>query len=129
MLPENGRYGEDAYQASGMATAGAAATALAVHVKKIVTATSVETLDEAFAQARLQEVTHIFHPTILHWEERATEWSGITDKITLKFAVYDTQTEELLSSTVARASRKRGTFGGDHPKDLLTIDRKSTRLK
>jgi hypothetical protein len=121
MLPENGRYGIDTYQASGTATARAAAAALAHHVQEIVTATSVETLEVAFGQARSESVTHVFHATILHWEDRATEWSGITDKITVKFAVYDAQTEALLASTVASASSKWGTLGGDHPQDLLPV--------
>ena len=56
---------------------------------------------------------------ILHWEDRATQWSGKTDKITIKYSVYDTATGQVLASSVMSASSKWATFGGDHPQDLL----------
>jgi hypothetical protein len=119
-LPADGRYGAIVYPGSGAATAQAAANALSIHVEKtVIGTTSGEQLDAALIQARQNALTHVFMTTILNWEDRATEWSGISDKITLKFAVYETQSGKLVSSTVTSASSKWGTLGGDHPQDLL----------
>lgn len=65
------------------------------------------------------DLTYVRQPVILNWEDRATEWSGIPDKITLKLAVYEVQSGKLITSTVTSASSKWATFGGDHPQDLL----------
>jgi hypothetical protein len=65
----------------------------------------------------------IFHiyaiPEILQWEDRATEWSGIPDKIEIKLSVYESGTEEELASIIMSGKSKWFTFGGDHPQDLL----------
>ena len=58
-------------------------------------------------------------PQILHWEDRATEWSGISDKVEVRLSVYDAATRELIASQVIAGSSSFWTFGGDHPQDLL----------
>ena len=58
-------------------------------------------------------------PEILHWKDRATEWSGIPDKIEVKLSVYESNSEKELASTVLSGKSKWATFGGDHPQDLL----------
>jgi hypothetical protein len=120
VLPEDGRYGATVYPGSGATTAQAVTAALLVHVDKAVVGTTAgEDLDAALAQAKQRALTHVFVTTILNWEDRATEWSGIPDKLTLKFAVYEAPSGKLVSSTVTSASSKWGTMGGDHPQDLL----------
>ena len=120
VLPTDGRYEETVYNGSGDATARAASTALFSHVSKVVTGqTAGEDLTSALAKASEMGLTHIANITILHWEDRATEWSGIPDKITLRLAVHEVPSGKLISSTVTSASSKWGTFGGDHPQDLL----------
>jgi len=56
---------------------------------------------------------------ILHWEDRATEWSGLPDRIEIKISVYDTHSGAELASSILSARSKWATFGGDHPQDLL----------
>ncbi len=120
VLPTNGQYGETVYENSGREAAQAVSAALQAHVDKVVTgATPGQELEAALGEAKQRGLTHVFRTTILNWEDRATEWSGIPDKITLKMAVYEVETGRVLSSTVSSASSKWGTFGGDHPQDLL----------
>lgn len=119
MLPANGRYDAETYVNSGRQTAQAVTTALASHVNSIKQAETVEDLNTAMERARAANITYVFETVILHWEDRATEWSGIPDKITIKYAVHDVASGKLLSSSVSRASSKWGTLGGDHPQDLL----------
>jgi hypothetical protein len=58
-------------------------------------------------------------PEILHWEDRATEWSGIKDKLEIKLTVYEAARPAPVASTVLSGKSKFMTFGGDHPQDLL----------
>lgn len=58
-------------------------------------------------------------PEILHWEDRATEWSGIPDKIQVKISIYEGKTWKEVASTIISGKSKWATFGGDHPQDLL----------
>lgn len=119
-LPADGQYGGTTYPDSGAATAQVISATLQLHVDKAVVGTMpAEDLAAAMKQAQQRGLSHVFLATILNWEERATEWSGIPDKITLKLGVYDAQTGKAVSTTVTSASSKWGTFGGDHPQDLL----------
>jgi Domain of unknown function (DUF4823) len=119
LLPADGQYGSKTYPNSGLATAHAIAQALASHADKVVEASSVEDLATALTNAKQGKIRYVFETTILGWEDRATEWSGLPDKVSLKFSVYDTGTGRSLAATVVNASSKWATFGGDHPQDLL----------
>ncbi|ELW8199044.1 DUF4823 domain-containing protein, partial [Yersinia enterocolitica] len=55
----------------------------------------------------------------LHWEDRATEWSGKPDIIAIKITVYNAASDNIISSTIINGKSKWATFGGDHPQDLL----------
>lgn len=57
-------------------------------------------------------------PEILHWEDRATEWSGIPDKVEIKISVFDKRQTELASTLISGKS-KWVSPGGDHLQDLL----------
>ena len=66
-----------------------------------------------------ERLEYYVEPDILHWDDRATEWSGKPDKIEIKISVYSARLGTELASSVQSASRKWATFGGDHPQDLL----------
>ena len=120
ILPADGSFEEQTYEQSGTYVAEAIRVALLKHVRKAVIGSARGgNLSSAMDHAKQAGLAYVFQPTILHWEDRATEWSGITDKITLKYQVIDVRSGSELSSTTARASSKWGTFGGDHPQDLL----------
>lgn len=38
-------------------------------------------------------------PIILHWEDRATEWSGKSDKVEIQIITYDTKTKSEIGNT------------------------------
>ena len=62
---------------------------------------------------------YLFVSKILHWEDRATEWSLLSDKITVNYVIYDTHSGEKIASTTASATSGLATFGGDHPQDFV----------
>lgn len=121
VVPKDARYANEFYPGSGEMAALACVGALSRHVGKVEQGQGPEDLTQALATAKQRGLTNVLEPTILHWEDRATEWSGIPDKITLKYAVYDVATGASVASAVLSASSKWATLGGDHPQDLLPL--------
>lgn len=114
--PENGHYGNDTYKASGEMTASATRAAFARHSNSITVSPSCSNVD---CLKNHQSFGYYVVPEILHWEERATEWSGLPDRIEIKLTIYDGETFETVASTIFSGKSKWATFGGDHPQDLL----------
>ncbi len=118
-IPDNGRFGSRVYSGSGDMTAQAIVAALSGHVRTVRTASSPASIEETLAAARIVSASYIVQPTILHWEDRATEWSGIRDRMTIRLQLIRTSDGEVLNSTIISGKSRWATFGGDHPQDLL----------
>jgi hypothetical protein len=119
MKAVDGSYGTIPYPGSGISLSNATRNAVLLHLKQVKKATHVEGINEALSHAEEMGFTYVFEPTILHWEDRATEWSGKLDRIKIRLAVWNVKSGEVISFTVLSASSKWATFGGDHPQDLL----------
>jgi hypothetical protein len=118
-VPEDGIYGADTYRGSGQSTAQIIYSAFAKHTRSAQVGRSVQGFDQALAAARTSGQKYLVYPTILHWEDRATEWSAIPDKVEVKVELVDSATGTALVSGVIRGKSGLATFGGDHPQDLL----------
>lgn len=119
-MPADGIYEDIIYVRSGEMTANAIYSELLMHVDQVeIGIVPGQEVDEALEEAFLLGATHLFHASIIHWEDRATEWSRQTDKLTLRLVVYEVASGQEISSTVARASTEWGSLGGDHPQELL----------
>lgn len=114
--PADGRYETKPYPASGVMTAAAVKAAFSHYSNRV---TVVESCRELSCLEQHSSSGYYVVPEILHWEDRATEWSGIPDKIEVKLTIYDTTGTEPLESTILSGKSKWATFGGDHPQDLL----------
>jgi hypothetical protein len=115
--PANGSYEAKEYVASGQQTAAAVRSAFAKHVVEVTTVPGCAVL--SCLTDRQLSFGYFVVPEILHWEDRATEWSGIKDKLEVKLTVHDAKSGRVLASTVISGKSKWMTFGGDHPQDLL----------
>ncbi|MEQ8390525.1 MAG: DUF4823 domain-containing protein [Thalassospira sp.] len=124
MLPEDGTFGHINYANSGQMLATEVYKQLAPYSGEIVKATSVETRDEAFAAAQDQDLEFLIAPQILHWEDRATEWSSRPDRITILYQAFNVTDKTMLANSTISASSKWATFGGDHPVHLLPVPTK-----
>jgi hypothetical protein len=116
--PANGSYGNIQYPSSGRMTALSIRAAFARFTNST---TIVPDCRELICLQKTRSETYDYYavPEILHWEDRATEWSGIPDKIAVKLSIYDGQSSKELASTIVSGKSKWATFGGDHPEDLL----------
>lgn len=118
-VPENGRYGHTVYGSSGVMAAQIVAAAFGRHMRRIEQASSPQSTEQSLDSARKAGATYLVEPSILHWEDRATEWSGIRDKVELRISVLDAASGTVLETAVVSGSSGWATLGGDHPQDLL----------
>lgn len=116
--PANGSYGGKEYSGSGRSTATAVRAAFAKFARETSVIVECEAVTCLIEKAGAT-ADYLVVPEILRWEDRATEWSGIKDKLEVKLSIYDARSgKELAASSLAGKSRW-ATFGGDHPQDLL----------
>lgn len=120
VIPNDGVYGADAYQGSGQNTAQIIYSAFAKRTHLVTMGSSVQNFNQAQEIARNKRQKFLVYPTILHWEDRATEWSGISDKVEVKIEVVDIVTGSNIASVVVKGDSGLATLGGDHPQDLLS---------
>ncbi|MEQ3696569.1 MAG: DUF4823 domain-containing protein [Pseudomonadales bacterium] len=118
VLPSEGSFEGQIYQGSAGMTVNAITTAFSRYANRVDSISScrgegcIEVVDK-------QRFGYLIVPRILHWEDRATEWSGKPDKIEIQITVYDLATGEQITSGSFSGSSKWASLGGDHPQDLL----------
>jgi len=116
--PENGWYDDTEYRNSGKMTANAVSRAFSKNASKITITT--ECKDKSCLESiDTNAYGYFVQPIILHWEDRATEWSGKPDQIEIQIITYDSKTQREIGNTTYSGKSKWLTFGGDHPQDLL----------
>jgi hypothetical protein len=118
-LPEDGVYGTDIYDGSGQNTAQIIFSAFAKHTHSVKISPSKQNFEEALEATRKAGNKYLVYPIILHWEDRATEWSGISDKVEVKVEVIDATSGDIVTSGIVKGESGLATMGGDHPQDLL----------
>ena len=118
-LPEDGHFEKIPYPGSGRKTALAVSEAFSRHLKKVEVAPEVSSYDRSLEKAKNGSFDYLVIPTILHWEDRATEWSGRPDRIQIELRTVDVSTTDTLAVESIKGTSKWLTFGGDVPEDLL----------
>ncbi|MBY8975515.1 DUF4823 domain-containing protein [Rhodobacteraceae bacterium NNCM2] len=116
--PPNGSYGGDEYLASGEMTSNAVRSAFLRHIQRAEVLQDCSSI-ECDQVSSLDPDAYFAEPQILHWEDRATEWSGISDRVEIKLSIYNLDTKEQISAAMISGKSKWATMGGDHPQDLL----------
>ncbi|OAT77623.1 DUF4823 domain-containing protein [Mangrovibacter phragmitis] len=117
-VPANGMYGNQTYTGSGKATAMAIREAFSHYTDNVNIFYDCGDLSCLNANHKIDHGYYVV-PQILHWEDRATEWSGLPDRITIKIVIYSAESNRRVAATMISGKSKWATFGGDHPQDLL----------
>ena len=118
LVPANGRYENKVYSGSGQATAQSLVAAFAQHAEP-VDPINARDCNDAQQKAAEKNYAYLICPTILHWEDRATEWSGISDKIEVRIQLRDARSGSVVDTVIIAGQSKWASFGGDHPQELL----------
>ena len=118
MQAKDGAYGGKTYKGSGL------------NVSKIILRTLrnvqplaqlVEETNEADAIkiAKQKDASYLIVPDLLHWEDRATAWSGYRDKVKIELRFLSLNPIETISSQTYYTTNNSITFLNTKPEDLL----------
>ena len=107
-VSQDGYYGDDVYKGSGLEVSNAIKEELNKYSHKTLILRKKQSLND-FSITELSEYDYIIIPQILHWEDRATAWSGKPDKIEVYIDIYNSQKQLL----------KSGSFYGESAKSTL----------
>ena len=118
-IPCDGSYGNEKYPGSGNDVAAALEAAFARYDVSVAIGEQTDAASEAIGAAKLKECQYLVIPKIIHWEDRATEWSGVRDKMGLFIKVVLVKDGSEVRSAEISGKSSWFTFGGDHPQDLL----------
>lgn len=116
--PQDGSYETTQYQNSGQMTAQAIYAAFSKKAHRVEITTRCHG-DPCLNTIEPTQFRYYVKPVILHWEERATEWSGKPDVIEIQILIYDTLSKKNIANSSFKGKSKWATLGGDHPQDLL----------
>jgi len=100
-------------------TSDAFANSLLLRDRRVVRGTEIESVEQSREKARAGGIDLVVYSEIEHWSDRATEWSGIPDRIAIRVRVIDVTSGEVLDDRQLKAASRWATFGGDHPQELL----------
>jgi hypothetical protein len=119
-IPFDATFKETVAQESGKMTAQAFQAAFLRYTRSVYISKFPESVTEALESARRANLEYVVYPSIVRWEDRATEWSGRRDRLTLKVDLIDLNTGTIAFSREVEATGKWMTDGGETPRDLLT---------
>ncbi len=75
--------------------------------------------EHAILLCKEQDIQFLVVPTILHWEDRNTPWSGRADKVEVKIEVVDITLNKTVNSIIFKAHNEWATLTDKPPEDLL----------
>ena len=118
MLPNDGSYGSTVYAGSGRLVASKIKQAT---FGKAQNSEIVETVkpEEAVEYCKERDIRFLIRPSILHWEDRATNWSGIRDHIKVELVLMNPRDKSTLNSLMFNATSTWWTFVNNPPEDML----------
>ncbi len=118
-LPEDGHFEKIPYPGSGRKAALAVGAAFARHLQRVDSTPETAAFAGQLDRARAGKFDYLIVPTVVHWEDRATEWSGRPDRIEIEIRTVDAPSGETLALGSVKGKSKWATLGGDSPEDLL----------
>ncbi|NQU73751.1 MAG: DUF4823 domain-containing protein [Candidatus Omnitrophica bacterium] len=119
LSPKDGRYMDREYKGSGLTTGWLFRKSFSEYLQRVETSVGTMPFEKGFEEGKKLNFMYFVYPQILHWEDRATEWSGAQDKVNVKADLFDIRTEQQLDSVMIKSKGTWFTLGGYHPQDIL----------
>ena len=118
-VPENGKFEKITYPNSGRQTALALAEQASKRFSGVELSRGALSEEEAIKAATEAKCAYVLEAIILHWEDRATEWSGRPDRLQIELHCVDVASGKAVD--VSSLEAQTGIFGamGHEPQDFL----------
>ena len=117
VTPVNGMYGNTVYPSSGFEVIQALTKELQHYTNAIATIPVPVTIEQIYPQD-LAQTDYVIIPQILHWEDRATGWSFVPDRIEVRFDIYNNQ-RQLIDSYLINGRSAYIVWVSKQPNSLL----------
>ena len=117
---KDGQYGTIDYDGSGQMTSQEVMNTFLKHTKNVSISAICSSLGSCLVEARDAGYDYLVYPEILCWEDRATEWSGIPDRVEVKITLLTVDNGEIIHSAIISGRGKWASLKWDHPQDLLS---------
>ncbi len=118
-LPQDVAYGGRSFTGSGGSVSAIISASLSRYLVSVEEADSVENFHDAMQQARISGADYLFYPSIILWQDRATEWEGKPDIVEIKITVVDVSSYKVVSAATIKDESSLTVTGTSHPQDLL----------
>ena len=117
-----GTYGDNTYPDSAKNLVRKAQGAFSEYLQKVEVNINQLTLQKALYETNKKKLDYLIYINIIHWEDRATYWSGIRDTAEIKLRIYDSRTNEKNGGYVisGKGTIWRGALG-HHPQHIFKI--------
>jgi hypothetical protein len=118
MLASDGAYGSKIYLGSGRMVSNRIIYALR---KKHPLTQLIENTDDdqAIQQCLSKGANYLISPQILHWEDRATQWSGMRDHVKIEIRLIKVNPKTFVRSAFFEARNNWFTFVNADPSELF----------
>ncbi|HVI52716.1 MAG TPA: DUF4823 domain-containing protein [Candidatus Sulfotelmatobacter sp.] len=119
-IPADGVYGNQPYPGSGLLVAQKTASVFSRYARRVETTTLRQTeRDGLLATARKAKAGYVVVPSISHWEQRATEWSGRPSRVSIGVTIIDAESGKDIRSTLLESQSRSVSFTSTNPESLL----------
>lgn len=118
-VPKDGVYESTNYPGSGQTVTEAVAAAFSTVAPSVTPGEQVQSLEKDFSAATNAKATYLVVPLITHWEQRATQWSGIPSRMTIRLSVYNVKSKALINATLVEGRSRIMSFTSTSPESLL----------
>lgn len=117
-VPKDGKYQDINYPGSGQFVAEALSAQFSKYASTVQTAASYSANND-FSEADRANGEYLVVPVITHWEQRATEWSGLPSRMSLRITIFDVSTRKQLISEGIEGRTSKMTLTATRPEHLL----------
>ena len=117
LTSEDGAYGSEIYKGSGLKLSRKIQSVLADYQCN----TQIDLDNSRYKDLEgkdLSNYDYIIVPIITHWEDRATAWSGIPDRVSFSMFIYNND-GTLITSTDIESKSAAATFLNNDPSELI----------
>ncbi len=118
-IPANGQYEATTYPGSGQTVAQILADAFSKFAPKVILENRTTSGESAFTAAKSVDAQYVVIPMITHWEQRATEWSGIPSKVAIRVTIFDANSQKELTAVSIDGRSSIMTLSSTNPESML----------
>ena len=76
-------------------------------------------LENALVYCKKENIPFLIKPSVLHWEDRATNWSALPDIIKIELTLLNSENHAVINTILFNASSSWWTFVNNPPEDML----------